>query len=107
MIYPNLFSLSNSRNPPLPPSEADIPLMVAGYFTDISLGWRGMLYLNLTGRVDQASSCQVIILLIFILRHLWALCFLELLNQTRNKPWWLDFGKLRVNYAQVGNFAPH
>lgn len=106
LIYDNLFALNNSRNTPSPPQESDIPLIVAGYFTDISLGYRSMLYLDITGRVDQASSLPSNNFTYFYPSASLGFVFSEFLNQYNAKPWWLDFGKLRVNYAQVGNFAP-
>lgn len=106
MFYEGLYALINTRNNPLPASESYVPLLVAGYFTDISLGYRSMLYLDLTGRVDQASSLPSNNFTYFYPSASLGFVFSELLRQKGIKPWWLDFGKLRANYAQVGNFAP-
>jgi hypothetical protein len=84
-----------------PPEELFSQIGLNGYFGSISLGYNDMLYLDGTYRIDQSSTLP---------KDNWtytypsisgSFLFSEVLDAE-----WLQLGKLRLNYAEVGNDAP-
>jgi TonB-linked SusC/RagA family outer membrane protein len=101
LSVPGVFALSNSVDPMNPPEETLSRLGLNGYFGSISLGFHNMFYLDGTYRVDQSSTLP---------KNSWtyqypsisaSFLFSELVKKD-----WLSLGKLRINYAEVGNDAP-
>lgn len=101
LSVPDVYALSVSVDPMLPPEETFRKVGINGYFGSVSLGYRNFVYLEGTFRRDISSTLP---------KQHWAynypsisgsLIFSELLDQP-----WLSFGKLRLNYAEVGNGAP-
>jgi hypothetical protein len=101
LSVPDVYALSNSVDPMLPPEEAAPHIGVNGYFGSISLGFMDTFYLDATWRTDQSSTLP---------RNNWtysypsisgSFIFSQLVHAE-----WLDLGKIRLNYAQVGNDAP-
>jgi len=68
-------------------------------FADLSWDWRRMLYLNLTGRVDRVSSMPRNNRTFFYPSASLGFVFTEL-KDLKNSV--LNYGKLRLSYAQVG-----
>ncbi len=64
------------------------------------MGYKDFLYLDATARQDYASTLPVSQNKYFYPSVTTAFIFSELLKKD-----WLSFGKLRLNYAQVGNLA--
>jgi TonB-linked SusC/RagA family outer membrane protein len=95
---PGLFSLANSVNPINAPDEYDADLGVDGYFVNASLGWKNMLYMDASYRVDKFSSLPrgndtqgyggVSASFIF---------------SSITDASWLSLGKLRAGWAKTGN----
>jgi TonB-linked SusC/RagA family outer membrane protein len=101
LSVPNVYALSNSVDPMAPPEELFSQIGLNGFFGSISLGYNDMLYLDGTYRVDQSSTLP---------KDNWtytypsisgSFLFSEVLDAE-----WLQLGKLRLNYAEVGNDAP-
>jgi TonB-linked SusC/RagA family outer membrane protein len=101
LSVPDVYALSNSIDPLPTPEESYRRTGLNGYFGSISLGYNNMLYLDATYRIDQSSTLP---------KDSWtytypsvsgSFLFSELLKQN-----WLQLGKLRLNYAEVGNDAP-
>ena len=101
LSVPDVYALSNSVDPMAPPEELLSKIGLNGYFASVSLGYHNMLYLDGTYRVDQSSTLP---------KNSWtyqypsvsgSFLFSELVKQN-----WLSLGKLRLNYAEVGNDAP-
>lgn len=101
LSVPNVYALSNSVDPMAPPQELFSKIGLNGYFGSISLGYNDMLYLDGTYRIDQSSTLP---------KDNWtytypsisgSFLFSEVLDAE-----WLQLGKLRLNYAEVGNDAP-
>lgn len=101
LSVPGVYALSNSVDPMAPPEELLARIGQNGYFGSVSLGYNNMLYLDGTYRVDQSSTLP---------KNSWtyqypsisgSFLFSELIKQK-----WLSLGKLRLNYAEVGNDAP-
>lgn len=102
LIVPGLYSIANSKGTVSAPSEAYAPREVFGLFGGATLTYKGFLTLDGTFRRDKSSTLPVE-------------------NNTYNyysgsASWlfshhiedlpWLTSGKLRLNYATVGNDAP-
>jgi TonB-linked SusC/RagA family outer membrane protein len=101
LSVPDVYALSNSVDPMLPPEEAAPHIGVNGYYASASLGFRDLFYLDGTWRIDQSSTLP---------KDNWtynypsisaSFIFSQLLKSA-----WLDLGKFRINYAEVGNDAP-
>jgi TonB-linked SusC/RagA family outer membrane protein len=100
LVVPGLYSMSNSFATPLAPTEANTRVGVDGYFGQVNLGFAQMLYLDLTGRYDIASTLPDDNNAYFYPSASLAFVFSELTDLDV-----LSLGKLRANYAEVGNLA--
>ncbi|MBN2820360.1 MAG: SusC/RagA family TonB-linked outer membrane protein, partial [Bacteroidales bacterium] len=101
LIVPGLNSVANSASPPLAPVETQENLGVNGVFGSVSLGWNDMLFLDATLRRDQSSTLPVDNNSYFYPSVSGSFIFSNLLESD-----WMQFGKLRLNYAEVGSDAP-
>ncbi|SFD10904.1 TonB-linked outer membrane protein, SusC/RagA family [Chitinophaga sp. CF118] len=101
LVVPNLYSLTNTVNPIEAPIEADSTMQVNGVFASVGLGYKKMLFLDLTGRRDKASTLPDGNNVYYYPSASLGFVFSEVVKAP-----WLSYGKLRVNYAQVGNSAP-
>lgn len=116
LIVPGLYSLSNGVDgviaPTFLPSTNDYKLLtqpyeeqwnraVDGYFGRVSLGYDRFLYLDLSGRYDISSTLPEGGNAFFYPAASASFIYSELMDVS-----FMDFGKIRVNYAQVGNDAP-
>ncbi|HEX8041268.1 MAG TPA: SusC/RagA family TonB-linked outer membrane protein [Chryseosolibacter sp.] len=98
LVVPNLYSLSNSVSTVPNPIEDETEKEVYGIFANANLGFRNMLYLDLTARNDISSALPVTKNSYFYHSESLSFVFSELLNADA-----LDFGKAYFNYAVVGN----
>jgi TonB-linked outer membrane protein, SusC/RagA family len=103
LLYPGFYSLTNSANTLLPPVEKISKRMVYGYYLTASLGWDSFLYLDLGGRADKSSTLPTDNNFYFYPSVSGSFVFSKFLTE---KAPWLSFGKLRLNFAEVGNDAP-
>ena len=101
LSVPDVYALSNSVDPMLPPEEQLSQIGLNGYFGSISLGYNNMLYLDGTYRIDQSSTLPSDSWLYTYPSISGSFLFSQLVNAD-----WLQLGKLRLNYAEVGNDAP-
>ncbi len=102
LVVERWYSLSNSKNSINAPVETESTLGVDGYFASASLGLKKMVFVDLSARRDQASSLPVDNNAYFYPSASLGFVFSELVGPSP----WLTGGKLRVNYAEVGNTAP-
>lgn len=81
-------------------SEYDSRSRTVGFFGDLHASWRSMVYVSATGRNDYVSSMPRGHRSVFYpsVSAAWLWNRLEPLRDL----WWLNLGKLRVSYAQVG-----
>jgi TonB-linked SusC/RagA family outer membrane protein len=100
LFVPGIYSIQNSLNQPPYPVETISKIGVRSQFASISLGYKDFLYLDATARQDYASTLPVSHNKYFYPSVTTAFIFSEILKKD-----WLSFGKLRLNYAQVGNLA--
>jgi TonB-linked SusC/RagA family outer membrane protein len=101
LAIPRLYALSNSVDPMLPSEESLTELGVNGIFGSISLGYQSTYFLDATLRRDVSSSLPVKSRTYFYPSVTTSMIFSNLLEFD-----WLSLGKVRLNYAEVGNSAP-
>ncbi len=101
LVVPGVYSLSNSVASLLPPDESASEIMVYGYFANASFGIANMLFIEGSVRMDQSSTLPIDNNAYFYPSVSGSFLFSELIGAD-----WLSLGKLRVNYAEVGNSAP-
>jgi len=102
LIVPDLYSLANSRNPMLNPEERFERTGVNGVFANASLGFFNMIFLDGSIRRDQSSTLPEENNAYYYPSVSASFLFSNLMGNTT----WMDLGKLRIGYAEVGNDAP-
>jgi hypothetical protein len=101
LVVPGIYSFSNSVNGIEAPSETDASRAVNGYLGRATLAYDKFLYLDLSARMDKSSTLPEENNTFFYPAATLSLLYSELLDVS-----FMDFGKVRLNYAQVGNDAP-
>ena len=101
LVVPDLYAINNSLNDPLAAIETDSKVGVNGYYASVSFGWKNLLYLDGTGRFDQSSTLPTDEALYFYPSVAMSFIFSEMIDAD-----WMQFGKVRLNYAEVGSDAP-
>jgi hypothetical protein len=101
LIVPGLYSLSNSIAPMLNPEERLTEVGVNGIFASASLGFMNTFFLDATIRRDQASTLPI-----DENAYIYPSVSGSWLFSNNLESDWLQLGKLRLGYAQVGNDAP-
>ncbi len=102
LAVPGTFALNNSSTPRLPPVEELDKIGVNGIFANFSLGYKDMLFLDGSVRRDVSSTLPI-----DDNSYVYpSLSFAFLFNEVLDEMDWLDLGKVRVNWAQVGSDAP-
>jgi hypothetical protein len=101
LIVPGVFALSNTVNPSLAPVENDQYFGVTGLFASVSLGIKRMIYIDATVRNDWSSTLPADNNSYLYPSIAGSFIFSELLDIDQ-----ISFGKLRLNYAEVGKDAP-
>jgi TonB-linked SusC/RagA family outer membrane protein len=102
LIVPGLYSLSNSVDPQSPPTERLSTIGVNGYYGSFSLGVLNMLYIDGSVRLDKSSTLPEDNNTYVYPAISASWLFSELIKDSD----WLQLGKFRLGYAQVGNDAP-
>ena len=102
LVVPGLYALSNSLNPINAPTETDQEVAVDGYFGGITLTYQDYLTLDGTYRIDRSSTLPENNNSYGYPSVSASFLFSKFLPQFT----WLSTGKIRANYAEVGNSAP-
>jgi TonB-linked SusC/RagA family outer membrane protein len=102
LIVPKVYSLANSANPIVAPVEFDGRRQVNGLFAGATLSYMDFLTLDATIRRDQSSTLPKGNNIYYYPSISGGFVFSNLMKTTS----WLNYGKLRANYAEVGNDAP-
>jgi TonB-linked SusC/RagA family outer membrane protein len=102
LVVPRYYALANSKNALNPPRETFSDLEVDGLFANATLGLLDMIYVDLALRRDRASSLPEEHNVFYYPSASASFVFSELIGDND----WLTGGKLRLNYAEVGNTAP-
>ncbi len=102
LIVPGLYSIANSRGTVSAPGENYQPREVFGIFGGLTLTYKDFLTLDGTIRQDKSSTLPVAnnAYLYYAGSASWLFS-----HHIEDLPW-LTSGKLRMNYATVGNDAP-
>jgi len=101
LAVPGIYALTNTVDPMLLPEENMTQMGVNGVFGSVSLGYVNTYFLDATLRRDQSSTLPVESNAYFYPSVTGSFLFSNLLKKD-----WLTLGKLRLNYAEVGNSAP-
>jgi len=102
LIVPEQYSLSNSKDPQSPPTERLATIGVNGVYLNFSLGILDVLYIDGSIRRDVSSTLPDGNNAYYYPSVSASFLFSNLVKNSD----WLQLGKLRVGYAQVGNDAP-
>ena len=100
LFVPRLYSLNNSVNPVESPLETETKRGVDGVYISASLGYDNFLFLDGTYRRDVSSTLPKGGNVYKYPSISTSFLFSNLLNLS-----WLDLGKIRIGYAEVGNDA--
>ncbi len=101
LVVPDLYAVENSVSNVLAPTEGQSTIAVNGMYGRLSIGYKDFFYLESTLRRDRSSTLpkdNSVYLYPSIAANL---IFSNLVNVN-----WFQFGKVRFNYAEVGNDAP-
>lgn len=102
LVVPGLYSLSNSANPVNPPTEEYLRRAVDGVFANANFGYKDKLFLELSARQDKSSTLPEQDNTYFYP----AVGANYVLTDAFKSVSWISHGKIRANYAEVGNDAP-
>ena len=100
LLVPGVYSLQNTASPLPFPLEVNQVVGVRSYYGSLSLGYKDFLFLDGTFRQDYASTLPVDNNKYRYPSLTGAFIFSNVVDFD-----WLSLGKLRLNYAQVGNLA--
>ncbi|UXX81206.1 SusC/RagA family TonB-linked outer membrane protein [Reichenbachiella carrageenanivorans] len=101
LSVPGVYSLQNSQGPLPLSKELDSEIGVNGMFGSLSFGYKNMIFLDATLRRDYSSTLPTTDNVYWYPSLSTSFVFSNLLNVDA-----ISFGKVRANYAQVGNSAP-
>lgn len=101
LVVPGQYSLSNANNW-IAPVDRLYKKGINGYYVAASVGYKNMLYLDATYRYDISSTLP---------KNDWGYGYYSVsgsfLFSEMVEADWLQLGKVRLNYATVGNDAPY
>ncbi|MFK8281580.1 SusC/RagA family TonB-linked outer membrane protein [Capnocytophaga cynodegmi] len=106
LVIPNLFDLRNYTGIDGGITPTRTHRQLQSVFGTVSLGYDEMVFLDVTGRNDWSSTLPANNRSYFYPSLGTSIVFTEMLNKSEAKPIWLDFGKLRFSWTQVGNDMP-
>lgn len=101
LIVPGLYSIANSKGTIPNPDETYKPTALDGYFAGLTLSWRETVTLDGSARFDRSSTLPNAENQYFY----WGVSGSWVFSKHLQSLNWLSYGKLRLNYAQVGNDA--
>ncbi|MDY8137664.1 SusC/RagA family TonB-linked outer membrane protein [Aquimarina sp. 2201CG5-10] len=101
LSVPRLYSLQNSVDPLPLPVEQDQKVGVDGIYASASLGYKNMLFVDGTIRRDHSSTLPEDNSTFYYPSIAASFVFSNVIHTEI-----ISFGKIRANYAEVGNSAP-
>ncbi|QEH40343.1 SusC/RagA family TonB-linked outer membrane protein [Chitinophaga sp. XS-30] len=103
LVVPGWYNFGNS-NGPIDAVNTYSNRRLVGLYADLNLNYREMLFLGATARNDWSSTLPKNNRSFFYPSVNLSFVFTELLKDSRTTNW-LDYGKIRGSWAQVGNDA--
>lgn len=103
LLVAGLYNIANSASNALADDYKETR-RVQGVFGNVSFGYNSMWYVDLTARQDKSSTLPANANTYFYPSVSSSFIFTELAALQSLK--WLSYGKVRANWAQVGNDAP-
>ncbi len=100
LVVPGVYSLANSVSSIAAPTEDEWKRGTNGYFGQVSFGYDNFLYVDLAGRYDVSSTLPADNNAYFYPSASLSFLFSEKIDIPG-----LTYGKIRLNYAEVGNDA--
>lgn len=100
LVVPRLYSISNSASPVNPPTETYSRRGVDGIFANVNLGFRDTYFMELSARQDKSTTLPK-----GDNSYFYPAAGVNVLFSNLVETSWLSHGKVRVNYAEVGNDA--
>lgn len=101
-IVPGIFNLSNTVQKTFA-ADTRSKRRIVGFFADATLGYKNFAFVNVTGRNDRTSTLPFKNASYFYPGVSGSLIWTDAFKLKSN---WLDYGKVRVGWAKVGNDAP-
>lgn len=101
LAVPDLYSLQNSAGPLPLPKELASKVGVDGIYGSVSFGFKNLIYLDGTLRRDHSSTLPTKNSTYYYPSVAGSFLFSNLIPEAK----WLSFGKVRLNWAYVGNSA--
>ncbi|HXB41259.1 MAG TPA: SusC/RagA family TonB-linked outer membrane protein [Bacteroidia bacterium] len=98
LLVPDYYTLTNAANTPIV-SNVLAKKEIVGLYGLASLGYKGMLYVDVTARNDWSSTLPIANHSYFYPSVSSSFIFTELMKQNK----WLSFGKVRAGLAFTGN----
>ena len=102
LVVANLYALSNSISPIEAPVELYERRAVDGYFASTTFGYKDLVFVDATIRRDQSTTLPSDKNSFWYPSVAGSFVFSNALKDQN----WLSYGKVRVNYAEVGSDAP-
>lgn len=102
LVVPGLYTIANSKGAIPGPTEYYQPIAVDGYYTGATFTYQDYLSLDGTFRIDRSSTLPKN----SNTYNYYAISGSWLFSHHLTTLPWLSSGKLRLNYATVGNGAP-
>lgn len=99
LVVPDVYAISNSLNPINAPTESDLRSQVNGIFAGGTFTFKNTFTLDGTIRRDESSTLPNGNNIYYYPSVSTGIVFSKLLPSAT----WLNYGKIRANYAQVGN----
>ncbi len=100
LVYANWFALGNFVNNAGNYQRLGLQKEVQSVFAAATLGYKNYLYLDITGRNDWSSTLVNTDKLSFFYPSVGVT---GLISEMTKMPDWINYGKVRASYAQVGN----
>jgi TonB-linked SusC/RagA family outer membrane protein len=102
LVVPDYYNLANSNGPVAINTDNLTRRRLVGLYADVNLSFKNMVFLEATARNDWSSTLPVANNSFFYPSISGSFLFSELLKGTSISNF-LDYGKIRSSYAQVGN----
>ena len=101
-IVPGIYNLSNTVEKSFL-ADTRTKRRIVGFFGDATIGYKNFAFINVSGRNDRTSTLPFANASYFYPGISGSLVWTDAFKLKSN---WLDYGKIRIGYAKVGNDAP-